>query len=294
MGPSAVAAVRGEDPLSLYRRTRGLLAAHGVRPRKALGQHFVVDEGALASVMDAAEVGPDDTVLEIGGGVGALTQALARRASVVHCLEIDEALVAILKESLADFPNVTVHHIDALKFPFETLPAPYAVVANIPYQITAPLVGRFIAERERLSRVTLTVQREVARRLHASAGTKDYGALSVAVAYYFSTRHHASLPADAFWPPPKVDSAVISMSPRSSPPVEVGGDEEAFLAMVRKAFAHRRKTLRNNLQALRAEGWSSEAVEQAIAEVVVDGKRRAETLTLEEFAALWLALLARR
>lgn len=280
--------------MSLYRRTRGLLAAHGVRPRKGLGQHFVVDEGALAAVMDAAEVGPDDTVLEIGGGVGALTQALARRARLVHCLEIDEALAAILTEALADFPNVTVHNVDALKFPFETLPAPYAVVANIPYQITAPLVGRFIAERPRLRRVALTVQMEVARRLHASAGTKDYGALSVAVAYYFSTRHHADVPADSFWPPPKVDSAILSMRPRPAPPVEVGGDEKAFLAMVRKAFAQRRKTIRNNLQALRGEGWSAEAVDEAIAEVDIDGTRRAETLTLEEFAALWRALAERR
>ncbi len=280
--------------MSLYRRTRGILSAYGVRPRKALGQHFVVDEETLQAVVDAAEVGPDDTLLEIGGGVGALTRALARRAKIVHCLEIDEALADILTETMADFPNVTVHHTDALKFPYETLPAPYAVVANIPYQITAPLVGRFIDERERLRRVTLTVQREVARRLHASAGTKDYGALSVVVAYYFETRHHGDVPAEAFWPPPKVDSAVLSMTPRPAPPVEVGQDEEAFLAMVRKAFAHRRKTLRNNLQALRAQGWSAEAVDQAMAEVDIDGTRRAETLTLEEFAALWRALAARR
>ncbi|MFQ5892816.1 MAG: ribosomal RNA small subunit methyltransferase A, partial [Nitrospinota bacterium] len=129
--------------MSLYRRTRGLLKAHSIRPRKALGQHFLVDEGVLGSIMDAAQVGPADTVVEIGGGVGALTQALARRAKAVHSIEIDAALAAILTEALADFPTVTIHQADALKFPYETLPAPYAVVANIPYQITAPLVDRF-------------------------------------------------------------------------------------------------------------------------------------------------------
>jgi 16S rRNA (adenine1518-N6/adenine1519-N6)-dimethyltransferase len=257
-----------------------------------LGQHFLVDEATLAAVMQAAAVEPTETVVEIGGGVGALTQA--RRAQTVHCLEIDETLVAVLHQALADLPNVTIHHADALKFPYETISEPYSIVANIPYQITAPLVDRFIAERARLRRVTLTVQLEVAQRLCADAGSKDYGVLSVVVSFYFEAHLHAKVPAQAFWPPPKVGSAVLTLSPRAAPPVDVGDDVEAFLRLVRQAFAQRRKTLRNNLKALRAVGWSSDAVEEALRAAGVDGRRRAETLTLEEFAALWRALEAVR
>lgn len=280
--------------MSLYRATRGLLSAHGIRPSKTLGQHFLVDEETLAAIMEAAAVETTDTVVEIGGGVGALTQALARRARAVHCLEIDEALVAVLRQALVGLPNVTVHHVDALKFPYETLSEPYSIVANIPYQITAPLVDRFITERARLRKVTLTVQHEVAKRLCADAGNKDYGVLSVVVAYYFEARLHTEVPAQAFWPPPKVGSAVLTLLPRAAPPVDVGADGEAFLRLVRQAFAHRRKTLRNNLKALKASGWSPEGVEEALRASGIDGGRRAETLTLEEFAALWRALEAGR
>lgn len=279
---------------SLYRTTRGLLAAHGIRPAKALGQHFLVDEATLASIMTAADVEPGETVVEVGGGVGALTQALARRAGRVHCLEIDTGLVAVLRQALADVPNVTIHEADALKFPFESLPYPYSVVANIPYQITAPLVDKFIAERERLRRVTLTVQKEVAWRLTASAGGKDYGVLSLVVSYYFEALRHVEVPPEAFWPPPKVASAVITLEPRRVPAVEVGRDEEAFLRLIRQAFSQRRKTLRNNLKALKTMGWSAEEVEAALEESGIDGGRRAETVSLEEFAALWRALEEKR
>ena len=279
---------------SLYSTTRGVLAAHGIRPAKALGQHFLVDEATLAFIMTAADVQPGETVVEVGGGVGALTQALARRAERVHCLEIDGALVAVLRQTLAEVPNVTVHEADALKFPFESLPAPYSVAANIPYQITAPLVDKFIAERERLRRVTLTVQKEVAWRLTASAGGKDYGVLSVVVAYYFEALRHAEVPPEAFWPRPKVASAVITLEPRGEAAVEVGRDKEAFFRLIKLAFAQRRKTLRNNLKALRTMGWSAEKVEAALEESGIDGGRRAETLSLEEFAAFWRALEAKR
>lgn len=276
--------------MSLYRTTRGLLSAHHVHPDKSLGQHFLVDEASLAEIMKAASVEPDDRVVEVGGGVGALTQALARRAEAVHCLEIDEALVGVLRGALADYPNVTVHHVDALKFPFESVAEPYSVVANIPYQITAPLVDRLVAERARLKKATLTVQLEVARRLCAGPGTKDYGFLSVVVALYFEARIHAELPPEAFWPPPKVGSAVVTLRPRAAPAVEVGGQEERFLKLVKLCFAHRRKTLRNNLKALKAWGLEARQVEGALEASAVDGSRRAETLSLDEFGALWRAL----
>ncbi len=280
--------------MSLYRTTRGLVATHGLKPSKALGQHFLVDESTLRVIMEASGLEAGETVVEVGGGVGALTQALARRAKVVHCLEFDEALVAVLRQALAEYPNVTVHHVDALKFPYETVPAPYAIVANIPYQITAPLVERFIAERARLRRVTLTVQQEVARRLAALAGSKAYGVLSVVVSFYFEALYHATVPARAFWPPPQVASAVVTLAPRPAPPVEVGPDEGAFLRLVKQAFAHRRKTLRNNLKVLKAQGWPPEAVDRAFQAAGIDGGRRAETMEMEEFAALWRALSAER
>lgn len=275
--------------MTLYKKTRGLLAAHSIRPSKALGQHFLVDEAVLDEIIEAAELEPSETVVEIGGGVGALTHALARRAAAVHCIEIDPALVAVLEEALAGLPNVAVHQADALKFPLETLPAPYSVVANIPYQITAPLVGRLIAEKGRLRRATLTIQLEVARRLCAQPGSKDYGVLSLVVAYHFEARRRTVVPARAFWPVPKVDSAVVSLSPRQAPPVDVGGAEEGFLALIKQAFSQRRKTLRNNLKALKGGGWSAGTVAQALEAAGVDGSRRAETLSLEEFAALWRA-----
>lgn len=266
--------------------TRRLLAAFGIRPRKRWGQHFLVSRRALDAVLAAAATSRTDSVLDIGAGLGTLTAALAERAGWVIAVERDPALLPVLRETVGPYPNVQVVEGDVMALDVAGLlnrPGPRKVVANLPYYLTSPLIVALLEQPLGISRLVLTVQREVAERLAAVPGTRDYGALSVAVQYRARTSVVGRVPPGAFYPAPQVDSAIVLLEVRDQPAVAVD-DEAAFFTTVRASFAHRRKTLRNAL--VRGLQRSTAEVEAACRAAGIDPSRRGETLSLEEFAAL--------
>jgi 16S rRNA (adenine1518-N6/adenine1519-N6)-dimethyltransferase len=280
-----------------------LLKAHGLFLTKRLGQHFLTDRTHLLRVVETAEIGPGDRVFEIGPGVGTLTVELAARAERVVAVELDRGLLPVLAETLAPFPNALVVHGDALRLDLPAfleerfgagLPdASVKVAANIPYQITAPLLTRLLDNKRRFSSITLMVQKEVARRLAATPGSEEWGAFSVFAQFHATVRIAGIVPRGAFFPPPKVDSAIVHFVPRREPPVDVLS-EDAFFAVSRAAFGQRRKTLANALA--NAPGLSLEraTVDAALAAAGIEGGRRGETLTLAEIAALSRTLFVDR
>ena len=272
-----------------------LLKRYDLRPRKRFGQNFLVDGNTLAKIVAAGELTPDGAVVEIGAGLGVLTHALAEVVGPegrVVAVEVDAALLPALAETVGDLPQVTVVPGDALAldwpafldthFSPEVRPA---VIANIPYNITTPLVTTFLEQRGRFSRIVLLVQKEVAARMAAKAGTDDYGSLSVFVQYHARVETIGIVSRRVFFPPPDVDSAVVRLTPHGAPPVSVP-DEARFFAVVRAAFGQRRKALLNALSGDPALGWSREQAQAALDAAGIDGGRRGETLTLAEFARL--------
>lgn len=265
--------------------TLHILKAFGLHMSKKLGQNFLVDEQVVAAIVAAAQIGPADTVLEIGPGIGTLTQGLAEAGSAkVVAVELDRRLVGVLAKTLEGYENVKVVHGDILKIDIaaETGAASYKVVANLPYYITTPIIMTLLEQRLPVERLVAMVQYEVARRMAASPGGKDYGALSVAVQYYTEPEILFAVPPASFIPSPAVDSAVICCRVRTQPPVKVGS-EKTFFRVVRAAFAQRRKTLSN---ALKAGGVAAEILPAVLEQAGIDGIRRGETLSLAEFAAV--------
>lgn len=267
--------------------TARVLRAHGIRLRRRLGQHFLISRPVLDRLLDAAALSGREGVLEIGAGIGTLTTALARAAERVTAVEFDAALLPALREAAAPFANVEVVPGDAMALDLlplaAALPAPRRSVSNLPYNIATPLIQRLLDPRLGLDRLVVTVQQEVAARLSASPGGRDYGALSVAVQYRAEASVVMRIRPSAFSPPPEVDSAIVLLEVRPRPAVPVA-DEALFFRVVRAAFAQRRKTLRNTLAAtLRL---APDAVEAAARAAGVDPRRRGETLALPEFARL--------
>ena len=287
----------GEGPAgdSLHRRTREALQAQGLHPRKRLGQHFMISRTVRDRILREADLGPECTAVEIGPGTGLLTEALLATGAAVLAVELDRGLARLLEETLGSHPRLRIRVADALHFDFEAALAPdrgrgpVRVVANIPYQITSPLIFRLLETAGLFDRLCLTVQREVADRLSASPGTKAYGALTLACQYRATVRTVIRIPPGAFYPPPAVDSALVRMECRPAPAVAVGSEARLF-RVIRAAFGQRRKTLRN---ALRHAGWPVDEVEGALGAAGVVGERRGETLSLEEFARVSEALPAR-
>lgn len=267
-----------------------LLRAHGLRPRKRWGQNFLIDRNTLENVLRAAEVGPEDAVLEIGPGLGTLTRELAGRARRVVAVEIDPLLVGLLRtETVADLANVAVVQADALGLELAEVLGDerWKAVANIPYYITTPLIERLLEHRARLERIVLMVQREVAARLLAAPGSEEYGSLSVFAQYYTVPEITARVSRTAFLPPPGVDSAIVRLLVRPAPAVPVR-DEGRFFQVVRASFEQRRKTLLNSLTTV--PGVTREVAAAALAGAGIDPTRRGETLGLVEFARLSDAL----
>ena len=263
------------------------LAEYGLVPRKRWGQHFLVDRNILNKIVQTAGVEKDDTILEIGPGLGEMTLALARLAKRVIAVEIDTKLIEILKKKTALFPNVEVIGKDILKVDFRDLVGPCCRpikgVANLPYQISTPVLFRFIESRELFSTLTLMIQKEVAERMMASPGGKEYGPLSVFVQLFSNVAVRFSVKPSAFFPPPRVESAVIQLTWKESPVVGVEG-EEWFRKVVRGCLGYRRKTVIN---ALKHSGLPlPESAEERMEEIGIDPRRRPETLSVEEFAAL--------
>jgi 16S rRNA (adenine1518-N6/adenine1519-N6)-dimethyltransferase len=270
--------------------TRALLRRFGIRPAKRWGQHFLVSARALEAILASAELTRRDAVLEIGAGLGTLTEALAARAGAVAAVEVDRRLVQVLQARLAAAANVRVVEADALHADLAAMFPPLPVrkvVANLPYNVAAPLMIRLLEPALAVSRVAVTVQREVAERVVARPGTPAYGRLSVAVQYRAAARIVSRIPPGAFLPAPEVESAILVLAPHPDPPVDVL-DDARFLRIVAAGFGHRRKTLANAL----ARGLALEpaAVERACREAGVDPRARAETLDLGAFAALARAL----
>jgi 16S rRNA (adenine1518-N6/adenine1519-N6)-dimethyltransferase len=262
------------------------LARAGLTPKKRLGQHFLVDESVLPRIVELADIAPEEMVLEIGPGTGQMTAALAQRAKRVIAVEIDPGLVQVLKNKMGAFSNVEVSHADILKVDFESLfrgSGPIKVVANLPYQISTPLLFKFIAARHLFSTLTLMLQKEVAKRLVAQPGGKDYGLLSIFVQLVSHASIQFLLPPRAFYPPPKVESAVLHMTWRERPSVHIK-DEEWFGRVVRGCFLYRRKMLINGLR--HSELAIPADAELRMEKIGIDPRRRPETLSIEEFALL--------
>ncbi len=267
-----------------------LNSAH-IRPKKSLGQHFLTDKNIANKIIDAADITEGDIVVEIGPGNGILTALLAEKAKKVIAIEIDERLIENLKSSLARFSNVEIIQKDALKFTYQDLSHRFKVVANLPYYITTPIIFRLLEAKGMVISMTLMMQREVAERIVAGPGGKDYGVLSIAVQFYAEPKIDFIVPPTVFNPRPKVSSAVVSFNILKKVRVKTR-DEEFFFKVVRAGFAQRRKTLRNTMKAANL-GISADVLEEAFKRCEIEPTRRGETLSISEFAKLADQLLAR-
>jgi 16S rRNA (adenine1518-N6/adenine1519-N6)-dimethyltransferase len=259
-----------------------LLQRHGLRAKKSLGQCFLVDDGALCRILEAAELTETDTVLEVGAGLGALTRRLAAAAGRVIAVELDDRLIPILEDQLAGAANVELVHGDILSLdPAELAGGPYKVVSNLPYYVTGAVLRHLLAASVRPQLMVLTMQREVAQRL--SAGPGQMNLLAVGVQYYGEVSTIRVLKAGSFYPRPGVDSAVVRVDLFPEPRVEVV-DEVLFFRVVRAGFGQKRKQLRNSLRA--GLGIPATHAEKALAGAEIDPRRRAQSLSLEEWARL--------
>jgi 16S rRNA (adenine1518-N6/adenine1519-N6)-dimethyltransferase len=274
-----------------------LLRRQGLRPKKRLGQNFLVDRNTLEKIADAAELTPGDRVLEIGPGLGALTRALAERADRVVAVEVDADLLPILRETLGDLPNVRIVHADFLALPLDAFLPEHVgdrgvkVVANIPYYITSPILERLLAASARIERILLLVQKEVADRLTARPGTADYSSLTLFARYHAEVEVAGRVSRNVFYPPPAVDSAILRLRPRPEPAVRAA-DPGRLFDVIHAAFQQRRKTLLNALTGFSALRLARPDAEAALRAAGIEPQRRGETLSLEEFARLADAVTA--
>ena len=289
--------------------TARILQAFHLKADKNLGQNFLVEESVVNRIAKAAELTPEDTVLEIGPGIGTLTQALAMTGASVVSVELDKRLIPVLQETVGAYKNVRIVQGDILKVNIPEIIAEvkadrktadaagevaeaeseikqsdtFKVCANLPYYITTPIIMYLLEQKLPLERLVVMVQKEVAERMTAGPGGREYGAISVAMQYYTEPKIAFIVKAGSFLPAPKVDSAVLVCKKRSTPPVEVP-DEKTFFKVVAAAFSVRRKMLNNSLKNM--GGLTGEQVKAWLDRAGIDGKRRAETLSLEEFAML--------
>ena len=268
-----------------------VLQKYGFVFQKRFGQNFLIDTHVLDRIIEASEITKDDFVLEIGPGIGTMTQYLAEAAREVTAVEIDDALIPILKDTLKEWDNVTVLHGDILKTDIRKIAdeknqgRPIKVVANLPYYITTPIIMGLFESHVPVDSITVMVQKEVADRMQTGPGSKDYGALSLAVQYYAEPKIVANVPPNCFMPRPKVGSAVIRLTRHQNPPVTTL-NEKLMFRLIRASFNQRRKTLSNSLKNSQELPYSKEEVETAITECGLPLNIRGEALTLEQFARL--------
>ena len=279
------------EKLSNPKKTIETVRAHEFATRKRFGQNFLVDGSVIDRILEAAGSGPEDCVLEIGPGIGTLTQYLAERAGHVAAVEIDRDLIPILEDTLRAYDNVTVINRDILKTDLEEIAREYGggrplkVVANLPYYITTPIVMSLLEGRAPLESMTVMVQKEVADRMLAKSGTREYGALSLAVRYYARPSVAAVVPPSSFYPRPKVDSAVVHLEMEGMPCLAVR-DEKKMFALIRASFNQRRKTLINGIGNAAGLPVTKEQAARALGEMGLKETVRGEQLTLEQFARL--------
>ena len=253
-----------------------------IKMSKKLGQNFLIKRGIVDEIVHAAELMPGEPVLEVGPGIGTLTQGLAQSGADVTAIELDRRLLDVLDTTLASYDNVRIVHGDVLKLDVPTIMnhKPFKVVANLPYYITTPIIMSLLESKLPIERLVVIVQKEVALRMVAKPGTKDYGALSVAVQYYTEPDIVLDVPPKSFLPAPAVTSSVIRCVLRDKPPVDVI-DEKLFFRVVKAGFAQRRKTFSNTMK---TTGLSKDRIEELLVKANIDGQRRGETFTLQEFA----------
>ena len=284
-----------EPTLGNPQNTIAVLQKYNFVFQKKFGQNFLIDTHVLDKIIRSAEITKDDFVLEIGPGIGTMTQYLACSAGKVVAVEIDRALIPILEDTLEGYDNVTVINDDVLKVDIAKLAEeqnggkPIKVVANLPYYITTPIIMGLFEKRVPVKSITVMVQKEVADRMQTGPGSKDYGALSLAVQYYAKPYIVANVPPNCFMPRPKVGSAVIRLDRFEKPPVEVK-DENQMFRIIRASFNQRRKTLANGLRNSAELDFTKEKIEKAIETLGKGPSVRGEALTLEEFAKLSDAL----
>lgn len=264
--------------------TKEIVKKYGFRFTKRLGQNFLVDMGVVDDIIKGSQIGKDDHVIEIGPGVGTLTRELLKAAGKVTAIELDEKLLPILQEELSEYQNLNLIHGDATKIDFNEISGGSRIkfVANLPYYVTTPIITGILNHKVDFETLTIMIQKEVAQRINAVPGTKEYGSLTVLVQYYCDTQIVRSVPPSSFIPQPKVDSTVIKLTKLEKPRADVL-DEELFFKIVRQVFTMRRKTLANNLRAM---GYSKELAEELLREAGVDLLARGETLSVERFAHL--------
>lgn len=263
-----------------------------IKMSKKLGQNFLIKRGIVDEIVHAAELTPGEPVLEVGPGIGTLTQGLAQSGADVTAIELDRRLLEVLDTTLASYDNVRIIHGDVLKLDVPSIMnhKPFKVVANLPYYITTPIIMSLLESKLPIERLVVMVQKEVALRMVAKPGTKDYGALSVAVQYYTKPDIVLDVPPKSFLPAPAVTSSVIRCVLRDKPPVDVI-DEKLFFRVVKAGFAQRRKTFANTMK---TTGLSKDRIEELLAKANIDGQRRGETFTLQEFADVanaWASLI---
>lgn len=263
-----------------------------IKMSKKLGQNFLIKRGIVDEIVHAAELTPGEPVLEVGPGIGTLTQGLAQSGADVTAIELDRRLLEVLDTTLASYDNVRIVHGDVLKLDVATIMnhKPFKVVANLPYYITTPIIMSLLESKLPIERLVVMVQKEVALRMVAKPGTKDYGALSVAVQYYTEPDIVLDVPPKSFLPAPAVTSSVIRCVLRDKPPIDVI-DEKLFFRVVKAGFAQRRKTFSNTMK---TTGLSRDRIEELLAKTNIDGQRRGETFTLQEFADVanaWASLI---
>lgn len=282
--------------ISTPKRTKEVLQKYGFTFKKSFGQNFLIDQNILRNIVHHAALTNHSGAIEIGPGIGALTEQLAKQAKKVVAFEIDTRLIPILNETLAPYSNVTIISEDVLKANVkEVIEQEFQgiddvmVVANLPYYVTTPILMKLLTEELPIRGIVVMIQKEVAQRLSAVPGTKDYNSLSIAVQYYAEVETVMNVPKTVFIPQPNVDSAVIRLTMRKEPPIQVH-DTEFFFSLVRASFANRRKTLWNNLVAFFGKD-QKETLESLIQQSNIDPKRRGETLSIEEFALLSKCLL---
>lgn len=278
-------------------RTKEILEKYGFSFKKSLGQNFLIDPNILRRITETAELTKETGAIEIGPGIGALTEHVARSAGKVVAFEIDQRLLPILSDTLSPYDNVKIIHEDVLKADvaqiveqeftdFEQL----MVVANLPYYVTTPIIMKLLEEKVPIKGMVIMLQKEVADRISAKPGTKEYGSLSIAIQYYMTAETAFIVPKTVFMPQPNVDSAVIKLLKREKPAVEVT-NEQFFFTVTRASFAQRRKTILNNLTNQLPQGKEKkESVIEALSQAEIEPLRRGESLSLEEFARLANAL----